>query len=270
MALKLAVLTLTLPLLAATAAAADAAPSNSTRVENVTINWAPAAAAVVEGQRPTVRWVIPRNASRPPGTVQRSYRFQLRQSWSAPGPGIAFDSGVVASAETAAAYPGAGVGRDGMLTPALLPDQQYAVMLEVALSDGSVLSGSSGLKTGLQSDARSAWDGAAWIAGDAALPASPGLRKNNLRREWTLEAAPSSASAFVAGIGYHEFYCNGVKQGIARAKLQPGLTNCNCTCSLPPPRFPGTSLTPSFVFIHHAHRNATLVCQTLSGTHIVD
>jgi hypothetical protein len=139
--------------------------------------------------------------------VQRSYRFQLRQPMTAPGPEIAFDSGVVVSPETAAKYPGAhGSMSDRDYRPALLPDKAYAFMLEVTLSDGSVVKGGGGLKTGLQSDSRSAWGGAEWIVGDATLPTSPGARKNNLRKEWTLEAVPSSASAFVAGIGYHELY----------------------------------------------------------------
>ena len=190
-------------LLTATAQAAAA----SGGLTNLTVDWTPANSAVVEGQQPIVRWVIPHNASRPPGTVQRSYRFQLQQPWSVPGPGIAFDSGAVASTETAAQYPGAyGSMGDRDYRPALLPDTAYAFMLEVALSDGSVIKGGGGLKTGLQSDSRSAWDGAEWIVGDAALPTSPGARKNNLRAEWTLEAVPSSASVFVAGIGYHELY----------------------------------------------------------------
>ena len=220
-------------LLASAAAAAQAAAAAG--LANLTVDWVPADSATmegqqptVEGQQPTVRWVVPHSASRTPGTVQSSYRLKL---WEALPPDSgggrpaaaaaaaednAFDSGTVASPEAAVVYPGGvhdgGDGNSGSDShhrrPSagrrlpLLPDAAYSFTVEVTLSDGAVLRGGGGFNTGLQTDSRAAgWGGAEWIAGDAALPASAGARRNNLRAEWTLAAAPASASAFVAGIG---------------------------------------------------------------------
>ena len=182
---------------------------------NLTVDYVPASrASIVEGQRPTIRWVIPREAVRAPGTVQRSYRLQV---WQASGAGGAFDSGVVTTTDPRAMYTGA---------PRLRPDATYSFSVDVTLSDGTALRGTATFRTGLQSDQRSAWGGAEWIAGDSTVPNATAERRNNLRsRVWTLDDAPSSATAFVAGIGYHELYCNGVRQGLSSAKLQPGFTN---------------------------------------------
>jgi alpha-L-rhamnosidase len=205
-----------LPLLLGSLGASEAAAA----LANLTVDYVPASAAIVEGQSPLFRWVIPAAAVRSPGVVQSSYRLQLRREDSPPGAAAAaaaFDSGVVTTAATAALYGGA---------PQLLPDAHYSFSVQVVLSDGTALSGVAQFRTGLQSTQRAAWSGAEWIAGESTVPIATADRRNNLRSAvWTLDDAPSSATAFVAGIGYHELYCNGVRQGLSAAKLQPGFTN---------------------------------------------
>lgn len=149
--------------------------------------------------------------------TQSSYRVRVTVASGTP----VWDSGVVRSNASQVAFPS---GAPAQAARPLLPDSEYALAIDVVLSDGSKIVGAGSFRTGLMSASSSAWGGAEWLAGTATLEPARG-RRNNLRATWELTADPVSASAFVAGIGYHELYCNGVRQGIHGAKLQPGYTN---------------------------------------------
>jgi len=196
-------------------AAAQAPPQSQL---TLTTDWAEEETAVVEGPAPDFRWVVPPLATRGHGVTQASYRVQVRRVGGGGNVSVAaWDSGVVASNASGATYPAT--------APALREDSAYRLLVQATLSDGSALTGAGGFRTGLQSASRSAWGGAEWIAGDATVPATAAMRRNNLRAEWALEGSPSDASAFVAGVGYHELFCNGERQGNPNAKLQPGFTH---------------------------------------------
>ena len=103
-------------------------------------------------------------------------------------------------------------------------DTLYAVTVSTTIRCGDSMRPSS-LTVPLSAGLTTAedWDGAQWIAGspDVSHTARNMIRSPN----WSLPASPSSASVFVAGLGHHELWCNGAKQGHPDAKLQPGFTN---------------------------------------------
>ena len=110
----------------------------------------------------------------------------------------------------------------------LRPDRAYLVIVDVQLvgcadACAKLQQASASFSTGLMRGNISGWDGAVWIAGTSDVSVVP--RRNNLRTTWQLEADPSEGTAMVAGIGYHELYCNGKRMGAARSKLQPGVTH---------------------------------------------
>lgn len=156
---------------------------------------------------------------------------------------VAWDSGVVVSNSTFSVYAGSPLAADqqytiSLETAVIVPSvgaasvaSRCAAALETVLSTGlmpaaalsaSAAAASKGAQ--LQVLTSGLWDGAEWIGGagpDWALTES--WRGNYLKSApWHLDAVPSSASAFVAGIGYHELWCNGKRQGLPEAKNQPG------------------------------------------------